>query len=507
MKLEENNVITILLVLLCIMASLDIWRQYAVKTDNFWQQHYRQAVRYSYDFWRMGFRLEDLEIKNEKQHKHLEQYLHKVDMSVAPQLTLSGNMLRRNTRYVEYVRDSRIALYNIQHNDTKVYHITCENDGPSLRFGLNDFRADPRDECQIFTNVKNHLKLGPQNFFHVVSLSEGAFALRSMASSNFMKVVPPPDDNRGAPWKLVIGGPVVGSAETFRISDEGYLYSPLVSKFPFRSLTKNCIAANCVFEFWKLGGFFTCAPGQAVLAYPGKYGNFNHFKLIELSEERMIESFLMVDLSQKLSQIQQNYFESRFYFQLDGSIVPRQRAPVLAMDKGTDKGKDGTKKGDEEEIEKVTKICMAIPVTSKGTQMKSVADSPFWNNLFDSFMKSVDWRSNRYVFRFFIGFDRGDALYDTGDAWSDFREEFKHRAIFRMTEQMMDEASINKVLESQLSVKLMHFEHLEGAPSQVVSQLELTAYSEGFDYFYQVNFEIETLYLLYVYNGKEFSFR
>lgn len=229
MKLEENTVISVLLVVLCIMASLDIWRQYAVKNDNFWQQHYRQAVRYSYDFWRMGYRLEDLEIKNEKQTKHLQQYIHKIDMSVAPQLALSKNMLRRNTRYVEYVRDSRIALYNIQHNDTKVFHLTCEDNGPSLRFGLNDFRADPRDECQIFTNVKSHLKLGPQNFFHIVSLSQGGIALRSLASSNFMKAVPPPDDNRNAPWKLVIGGPAVGAAETFRLSDEGYLYSPLLS--------------------------------------------------------------------------------------------------------------------------------------------------------------------------------------------------------------------------------------------------------------------------------------
>lgn len=194
----------------------------------------------------------------------------------------------------------------------------------------------------------------------------------------------------------------------------------------------------------------------------------------------------MVDLSKKLSQIQHNYFDSRFYIQPDGTMIPRQHSPVLAkMD-----SKSGSAKDNEDE--KVTKICMAIPVTSKGTQMKSVSDSPFWNNLFDSFMKSIDWRSNHYVFRFFIGFDRGDSLYDTGDAWSDFREEFKHRAIFRMTEQMMDEAAINKVLESQLSLKLMHFDHLEGAPSQVVSQLVLTAYAEGFDYFYQVNKYFQT---------------
>lgn len=133
------------------------------------------------------------------------------------------------------------------------------------------------------------------------------------------------------------------------------------------------------------------------------------------------------------------------------------------------------------------KICIAVPVTSKGTEMKEVAASPFWNNLFDSFMKSIDWRSNKLIFAFYIGFDRGDSLYDTGDAWTEFRDEFRHRAIYRMTEQMMDETAINAVLSTLLSVKLMHFEDLAGAPSQIVSQLTLKAYGEGYDYFYQVN--------------------
>ena len=73
-----------------------------------------------------------------------------------------------------------------------------------------------------------------------------------------------------------------------------------------------------------------------------------------------------------------------------------------------------------------------------------------------------------------------------GDAWSDLREEFRHRATYRMLEQLMDEEAINTVLSEQLSLKLMHFEHLEGAPSQVVSQLMLSAYVDNFDYFYQV---------------------
>lgn len=133
------------------------------------------------------------------------------------------------------------------------------------------------------------------------------------------------------------------------------------------------------------------------------------------------------------------------------------------------------------------RVCLCVPMTSKGTDMKEIVDSPFFSNLFDSFMKSIDWRSNRYIFRFYIGFDKADEVYDIGDAWSEFREEFRHRAIYRMTEQMLDETAIEKVLEHHLTIKLMHFDHLQGSPTQVVSQLVLSAYADSYDYFYQVN--------------------
>lgn len=137
-----------------------------------------------------------------------------------------------------------------------------------------------------------------------------------------------------------------------------------------------------------------------------------------------------------------------------------------------------------------TKICIAIPVTSRHTVMTDVKTSPLWNNFFDSFMKSIDWRSNRYVFKVYVGFDKADDIYDTGDAWSEMREEFTERATFRMREQLMDDTAIHSVLRDTLSLKLMHFEHLEGAPSQVVSQLMISAYDDNYDYFYQVRFNI-----------------
>jgi hypothetical protein len=193
----------------------------------------------------------------------------------------------------------------------------------------------------------------------------------------------------------------------------------------------------------------------------------------KVPRELVRSSYTLLDLSHKIIEIQSDYAQQ---FQRTSQEQKSSALDVTGMDNPNP-----------------VRICLGVPITSKGTEMKDVTDSPFWTNLFDSFMKSVDWRSNRYVFRFYLGFDKADALYDTGDAWSEMREEFRHRATYRMLEQLMDEAAINAVLSDQLSLKLMHFDHLEGAPSQVVSQLMLSAYTDNFDYFYQVWYRLNDL--------------
>lgn len=136
----------------------------------------------------------------------------------------------------------------------------------------------------------------------------------------------------------------------------------------------------------------------------------------------------------------------------------------------------------------VTKIVLGIPMTSRKTNMVTIQDSPLWVNLFDSFLDTVDWlNSDAYHFAFYLGFDKSDPIYDTGDAWSDLRAEFATRARRSLELQLMTPEQIEEILAHRLAIKLFHFEHLEGAPSQVVSQLMLYAYRENFDFFYQVN--------------------
>ena len=188
---------------------------------------YISAVKYSDEFWGLGFRIEDLELKLATQNNRTVAIKNVIES--LPYISDSEhNLLRKHkTVSVTDIRDSLIAMHSLLYNDSMLYKIRCESSGNLLRVGLNDFRADSRDECQLFTSTASD-SWGPHTLFHMIPSFEGSFALRSLASGLFVKAVPPPIDNSKAPWKLVIGGAVVGAPEIFRFSSEGYLYSPLM---------------------------------------------------------------------------------------------------------------------------------------------------------------------------------------------------------------------------------------------------------------------------------------
>lgn len=209
--------------------------------------------------------------------------------------------------------------------------------------------------------------------------------------------------------------------------------------------------------------------------YPGVDSKGSKFILEKVSHEETYHALELSELSSQVLATQSKYIREKVVqsSKLSKSVKLPDPFPVHATN--------------EVSSETNPRVAVTIPMTSKGTDMRDISESPLWSNLFDSFMKTIDWRSNKIVFKFYLGFDKADAQYDTGDAWSDMRGEFRRRATYRMTEQLMDEAAIDIVLEKRLSLKLMHFDHLDGAPTQVVSQLALQAYSDGFEYFYQVN--------------------
>ncbi len=222
--IESSYVISFLLVLLCCLAGLDLWRQLAIKSEDFWYSHYTQAVKSNNNYWKMGYRLEDLELKIDSQKNRWKSIRHVID-SLAPKFRIDAKSLRRHSLSITNTRQSRIAIHDLIRNDTAVYQIRCEKDGLLLRVGVDDFRTDSRDVCQIFTSANSDSE-GPHTMFDVVQLvQEGNFALRSVGSGRFITAVPPPADNADAPWKLMVGGAAIGIAETFRQTEEGYLYS------------------------------------------------------------------------------------------------------------------------------------------------------------------------------------------------------------------------------------------------------------------------------------------
>ena len=208
--------------ILIVLASLDLWRQYAINNDDYWFYNYAFGVKSSNDFWKLGFRIEDLEYKLQEQKSFL--------LQAKTEISALSSMFRATTEKYQRGRKARNIIHDLLRNDSSVYQIHCETSGPYLRVGQNDFRTDSRDSCQIFTGPTGG-STGPHTMFEAVPFNDGSFGLKSVSSGYYLKAVPPPMDSTSLPWKIVIGGPVAGTSERFFTTDDGYLYSPLMSTY------------------------------------------------------------------------------------------------------------------------------------------------------------------------------------------------------------------------------------------------------------------------------------
>lgn len=176
--MEAGSIITALLALLCSLASLDLWRQYAINSDDYWFVQYTLAVRSDDSFWKLGFRVEDLEQKLESQKQSWSNVMHAIN-SLAPRFSIAPQSLRPNSRNdISLTRRSRLAVHNLLNNDTSVGQIRCGEEGSLLRVGLNDFRTDLRDVCGIFVSSDAKDRSGPHSMFEMVPLDEEAFSLK-----------------------------------------------------------------------------------------------------------------------------------------------------------------------------------------------------------------------------------------------------------------------------------------------------------------------------------------
>ena len=162
-------------------------------------------------------------------------------------------------------------------------------------------------------------------------------------------------------------------------------------------------------------GYLQCSGGQLsemVKGFPGETlyeeTEVYHFNLTRVSRLELDDARRLRDASRHIEGVQTKQL---------GSFV------ALAKQSGAFSGHGGGGPASRSS-HRGSKIALCVPMTSRGTDMSTVDQSPLWFNLFASFMESIDWQNNVHEFTFYLGLDRGDPLYDTGDAWSDLRRAF-----------------------------------------------------------------------------------
>jgi hypothetical protein len=122
-------------------------------------------------------------------------------------------------------------------------------------------------------------------------------------------------------------------------------------------------------------------------------------------------------------------------------------------------------------------IAIALSVTSRGTDMKKASESPVFDILFPSLNRTAS-RSGDYSYIIYVGFDKGDPLYDWDIGQTDFRARFDKQfgAFGRRTKPML-------IMQA--------FTGTDHAPSWVICNLMKMAYNDGAEYLFQVNDDSE----------------
>ena len=375
-----------------------------------------------------------------------------------------GGLLETDVTATDDVTDAnaRVArqLYAHVENETAFYTISCvSRPDYFVRIGPDDFRDVQTDRCQVFSGERRGAPLvGSHVIWEVVDLGNGAVGFRALSNGDFLKVVPPKSDDWNAPWKTEVVAPLPGLAERFQLKG-GKIYSELMH------------------------GYLQCSGGQLsemVKGFPGETlyeeSDVYHFNLTRVSQLELEDARRLRDASRHIEGVQRKQLGSFVALQ-------KQTGALNSWSGGSSSGGGGSLGLGH----RSAKIALCVPMTSRGTDMSTVDQSPLWFNLFASFMESIDWLNNQHEYTFYLGLDRGDPLYDTGDAWSDMRRAFAKNTRRALTWLNFQNLTQKAILNKKLHLKLMHFEDTAGAPSQVVVGLVNQAYEDGHDYFFQVN--------------------
>jgi hypothetical protein len=127
-------------------------------------------------------------------------------------------------------------------------------------------------------------------------------------------------------------------------------------------------------------------------------------------------------------------------------------------------------------------------ITSKGSKLSAdnikeaaMLDLEIFKNLLPSFCRTASTNSSRYVYRFYLGYDNDDPLFNSVLGAGVFRVMFDRQAARFCRPRAVD-----------VSLRLFRCRH-SGRPAWAQNDAMLDAYLDGVDFFYRINDDIRML--------------
>ena len=131
------------------------------------------------------------------------------------------------------------------------------------------------------------------------------------------------------------------------------------------------------------------------------------------------------------------------------------------------------------ELVSAGRLAIVTPVTSRGTRMRSVSESPFFNVLLPSLLRTWHGPSaggGSWHYAVYVGADRGDQIFDAPHATETFRASFRRH-----------------IPSTEVTLRFELLAGLVGSPSQVVAELMALAYCDGAEWLFQLNDDAQLL--------------
>ena len=268
-------------------------------------------------------------------------------------------------------------------------------------------------------------------------LDDDAVGLRALSNGKFARVRAPGDEAAwDAPWTVEFASPLPGLAERFQLrtvpkpsaQDDVVKAQDDPWSGMTTSETKAWAPSFRMLYSELMRGFIQCNGGgvsEPVRGFSGEAADESRvefqFNLTRADAATMAKARELLRASKHAEELRAKADANRRARLLAASA---ERGEKFSLKPGERLPRRGPSALDSGSL----KVAIVVPMTSRGTDMDGVEQSPLWFNLFASFVESVDWRKNRHTFHFYLGFDKGDDLYDTGDAWSEMRRAFRAHA-------------------------------------------------------------------------------